>query len=239
MNVLVNGGINLSELDGWWVEAYTPEVGWALGDGKEHGDDIAWNAVEADRLYTLLEREVILEFYTRNEKDIPVAWVNRMRASMSQLTPRFSADRAVREYTEQHYIPSAASYRACAVNKGEMGKGIINWHNSLKEKWSAIRFGEMKTGTNGLQHTFEIVAYLNDIDPDSVRIELYADGINGNSPVLLEMTKVRQLEGVSSGYVYSASVSANRPPTDYTARIVPYYDGVSIPLEVTLLHWQR
>ena len=76
MKVLVNGGINLSELDGWWAEAYTPEVGWALGDGQEHGDDPAWDAVEAEALYDLLEREVIPEFYTRDEQGIPTAWVS-------------------------------------------------------------------------------------------------------------------------------------------------------------------
>ena len=68
MKVLVNGGINLSELDGWWAEAYTPDVGWALGDGQEHGDDPAWDAVEADALYDLLERQVIPEFYTRDDQ---------------------------------------------------------------------------------------------------------------------------------------------------------------------------
>ena len=72
MKVLVNGGINVSELDGWWVEAYTPEVGWALGDGKEHGDDPAWDAAEAEALYGLLEREVIPEFYTRDANGVPV-----------------------------------------------------------------------------------------------------------------------------------------------------------------------
>ena len=71
MKVLVNGGINLSELDGWWAEAYTPEVGWALGDGQEHGDDPAWDAVEANALYDLLEQEVIPEFYTRDKNGIP------------------------------------------------------------------------------------------------------------------------------------------------------------------------
>jgi glycogen phosphorylase len=100
--------INLSELDGWWAEAYTPEVGWALGDGHEHDDDPAWDAAEAEALYDLLEREVIPEFYTRNGGGIPTAWVARMRKSMATLTPRFSADRAVREYTENHYLPAAA-----------------------------------------------------------------------------------------------------------------------------------
>jgi len=97
MKVLVNGGINLSELDGWWAEAYTPEVGWALGDGQEHGEDPAWDAAEADALYDLLEREVIPEFYARDEQGIPRAWVARVRESMARLTPRFSTNRTVRE----------------------------------------------------------------------------------------------------------------------------------------------
>ena len=100
----------------------TPEVGWALGDGQEHGDDPAWDAVEANALYDLLEREVIPEFYARDKSGIPLAWVARMRESMARLTPRFSADRAVREYTEQHYLPAAAAYRDRAANKGGIGK---------------------------------------------------------------------------------------------------------------------
>ena len=127
MKVLVNGGINLSELDGWWAEAYSPEVGWALGDGREHGDDPAWDAVEADALYELLEREVIPEFYARDEQGIPTAWVARMRESMARLTPRFSANRTVREYTEQHYLPAATAYHLRMANKGAIGRQIVAW----------------------------------------------------------------------------------------------------------------
>src|SRR5512141_2119866 len=129
MKVLVNGGINLSELDGWWAEAYSPEVGWALGDGREHGDDPAWDAFEADALYGLLEREVIPEFYARDEKGIPTAWVKRMRESMARLTPRFSANRAVREYTEQHYLPKAAAYRLRMADACALGRRIAAWQH--------------------------------------------------------------------------------------------------------------
>ena len=239
MKVLVNGGINLSELDGWWAEAYAPEVGWALGDGREHGDDPAWDAAEAEALYDLLERAVIPEFYTRDEHGIPTAWVARMRESMARLTPRFSSNRAVREYTEQHYLPAAAAYRERAGKKGEIGVDIANWRHALDQKWTAIRFGEVKLETNSAQHVFEVQVYLADLDPAAVRVELYADGIMGGAPVRQEMKRVRELVSASGGYVYSAAVSATRPPADYTARVIPQRDGVAIPLEDPRILWQR
>jgi len=239
MKVLVNGGINLSELDGWWAEAYSPEVGWALGDGQEHGDDPVWDAAEAVTLYERLEKEVIPEFYTRNGDGIPTAWVARMRESMARLTPRFSANRAVREYTEGHYLTAASAYRERAADKGAVGRHMADWHQSLEQKWTALRFGEVKIETKGKQHVFEVQVYINDLDPNAVRVELYADGIEGGTPVRQDMKRVRQLVGASGGYVYSAAVSAARPSTDYTARLIPHYDGVAIPLEDAHILWQR
>ena len=239
MKVLVNGGINLSELDGWWAEAYTPEVGWALGDGREHGDDPAWDAVEADALYDLLEREVIPEFYTRDESGIPNAWVARMRESMARLTPRFSAHRAVREYTEKHYLPAASAYNLRIANKGAIGRQMVDWKHSLEQKWAALHFGEVKCETRGGQHVLEVQVFLNDLDPKTVRVELYAVGVTGSPPVRQEMKRVRELASSSGGYVYSAAVSAARPLSDYTARIIPHYPGVAVPLEVGPILWQR
>ena len=148
MKVLVNGGINLSELDGWWAEAYTPDVGWALGDGKEHGDDPAWDAVEAEALYALLEQQVIPEFYTRDANGIPSAWVARMRNSMGRLTPRFSANRTVREYTEHYYIPAARAYRERAADNGTFGARLVNWRTSAGTELvtSALRRNEIASG---------------------------------------------------------------------------------------------
>jgi glycogen phosphorylase len=239
MKVLVNGGINLSELDGWWAEAYTPEVGWALGDGQEHGDDPAWDAAEADALYDLLEREVIPEFYARNENGIPSAWIKRMRESMAQLTPRFSANRAVREYTEQHYLPAAAAYHLRMANKGALGAKLVEWQHSLDQKWAALHFGEVKVETKGKQHVFEVQVFLNDLDPDAVRVELYADGVVGSGPLRQGLKRVRQMAGEPGSYVYSAAVSAARPPSDYTARVIPEFNGAAVPLEDVRILWQR
>ena len=239
MKVLVNGGLNLSELDGWWVEAFTPEVGWALGDGKEHGDDPAWDAAEAEELYGILEEKVVPEFYERDGKGIPVAWAAHIRESMARLTPYFSANRSVHEYTERFYIPAARAYRERAADKGAVGAEIVTWQHSLERKWANLRFSKVKIETAGEQHVFEVQIYLNGIDPNSVRVVLYADGVNGGNPLRQEMMRGQQLVGAENGYTYSAQVSAKRPATDYTARIIPYRPGVAVPLEITNILWQR
>ena len=239
MKVLVNGGINLSELDGWWAEAYMPEVGWALGDGKEHGEDPAWDAAEAEALYERLEQEVIPEFYARSEKGIPTAWVARIRESMARLTPRFASSRAVREYTEQHYLPASAAYRERAANKGAMGRQVVDWQQSVDRNWGSLHFGNMRIETNADHHVFEAEILLNGLDPDSVRVELYADGINGGDPAREEMKCARPPSDASRRCVYHATVSAARPASDYTARVMPQRTGVAVPLESGRILWQR
>lgn len=97
----------------------------------------------------------------------------------------------------------------------------------------------MTVQTKEVQHFFEAEVHLNDLDPKAVRVELYADGINGSDPIRLEMTRVRQLAGASGGYMFSAAVSAARPSMDYTARLIPHRDGVAVPLEVAPILWQR
>ena len=110
MKVLVNGGLNLSELDGWWAEAYHPDIGWALGDGQERGEDPSSDHQEAERLYSLLENEIIPLFYKRDKDGLPREWLKKVRASMARLTPYYSAVRTVQEYTTKYYLPCALSY---------------------------------------------------------------------------------------------------------------------------------
>lgn len=238
MKVLVNGGINLSELDGWWAEAYSAELGWALGDGKEHGDDPLSDGAEAEALYDLIEKEVVPQFYMRNEEGIPAAWVARMRKSMAELTPQYSANRTVREYTETFYLRAAEAYRERALDKGAAGSEIVAWKKELDKRWAKLSFGEVKVETQGEGHFFEVQVSLNGLEPGMVRVELFAEGSDSRSPVRQEMKRVSELTSKKT-YVYSALVPATRPASDYTPRIIPYNRFLAIPLEAAQILWEH
>jgi starch phosphorylase len=163
-----------------------------------------------------------------------------MRESMARLTPRFSANRAVREYTERHYLPAALAFGARITDKGELGKQMIDWQRDLDWKWSALHFGVMKVETVDGKHVFEIQVYLNNLEPTMARVELYAEGVMGGAPVRQEMKViVRPADGVTGAHIYAATVSAIRPKEDFTARMTPHFEGVMVPLEDARIVWQR
>jgi glycogen phosphorylase len=144
--------MNLSELDGWWAEAYTPEVGWALGDGREHGDDPNWDAEEARQLYHIPENDVIARFYDRDEEGLPRKWIAMMRESMARLTPEFSANRTVRERTEKYYLPAAGRHH----RRSAAGGASSQQTESVAQHWSKLSFGQVNVETVGDFHNFRI-----------------------------------------------------------------------------------
>ncbi len=239
MKVLANGGLNLSELDGWWAEAYSPEVGWAIGDGREHGDDASWDASEAESLYAILEKEVIPEFYVRDEHGVPRGWVARMRESMARLTPAFSANRVVRQYTEEHYLSAAEAFRQRAGNRGSVGADIVAWQAELAKHWSALRFGPATVEQQGKQYLFHVNVFLGDIDPDAVRVELYAEVRKDEDQVTHTMSRGELLADSTGTFTYSASVATGRPIADYTPRLVPRHEGAFVPLEAPFILWHE
>ena len=235
MKVLVNGGINLSELDGWWAEAYKPDIGWALGDGLEHHDDEdARDAVEAEALYKLLENEIVPCYYNRNHDGLPTEWIKRMRESMAQLTPVYSANRTVREYTETYYLPAAEEYRKRAANQGALAREILQWETQLKQNWSSVRFEEVKVETKDGTHTFEVRVHLAELNPKQVKIELFADATE-----IHELSLVQQLLGDPHAYLFRGSFPSNRPLEQYAARIIPQHTSAQVPLEAAQILWQK
>jgi starch phosphorylase len=182
---------------------------------------------------------VVPEFYNRNKKGIPEKWIARMRESMAQLTPLFSADRTVKEYTEQHYLDSASAYLERSSNKGAAAGKITEWKKTMDQKWASIRFGDVKTETHDGQYLFEVQLFLNDVNSNMVRVQLYAEGINGETFVVHEMKLKQKQYDTDMPHIYTYTMPAFREITDYTPRVLPYFPGVNVPLETNLILWQR
>jgi starch phosphorylase len=236
MKVLVNGGLNLSTLDGWWAEAFDADYGWALG-GRI--DRFADDTQEAAQLYSLLEDEVIPAFYTRDAEGFPRQWIARMRASMAHLAPRFSSARMLQEYVNQVYVPAASAYRRRKANRASLARDLQRWAQHLEQHWSGIRFGEMTSQMNGGRLTLSVPVYLGDIARDSVRVEIYADPLEAEGPVVQQMTAGTPIPDAPNAAVYHATLHTVRPAGDFTARVVPYHREARIPIELPLIAWQR
>jgi starch phosphorylase len=213
-------------------------VGWAIGDGKEHGDDPAWDRTEAEAVYAALENEVIPEFYERNEKGLPLKWLGRVRESMARLTSEFSATRAIREYTENHYLPAASGYHGRAAEDSKLGESLLHWRQDIDRHWNTVRFGAVEIETHDGQHFFQVEVLPGNLSPDQLQVELYADSVDGGKPALEVMPAPEPRADSHGVLTYSAHVPATRPASDYTARIIPHHTNASVPLEAEQILWQ-
>lgn len=253
MKVLANGGLNISTLDGWWDEAYSPEVGWLIGDGRESesesepgaGSSAERDDEDARNLYRLLEEEVIPLFYQRNDQGIPSSWVAKIKASMAQLTPRYSSMRMMKEYVEKIYHPAQEAYRRRAADGAKLAQQLVSWQERISQSWSGIHFGRLKVSREEARWHFQVEVYLGDVSPEDVRVELYADALprsgreeeHSSARILMEQGEL--LAGSVNGFIYSADVPGERKAEDYTPRIVPYHPDAFIPQEDAHILWMR
>ena len=238
MKVLVNGGLNLSELDGWWAEAYDENVGWAIGDGQEHENIAYWDAIEARQLYETLEQEVIPCFYQRDTTGIPRDWVKRMRESMARLTTQYSTNRMLREYAEKYYLPLAANWQNRS-QQPNMAPNLEQWHQHLSRHWDHIHFGNINWQQMNDCWEVELQVYLDEIDAKAVKVEIYANPLADGEPFRQVIERNAPLTGALNAWIYRGKVPASRPLTDYTPRVVPWHPQAKVPLEANMIKWFR
>ncbi len=239
MKTLVNGGLNFSELDGWWAEAYSPQVGWAIGDGLEHGDDPVWDGIEAEAMYRQLEQEVVPEFYERGDNGLPSKWLTRVRESMARLTPQFSASRAIQNYTEEHYLPAASGYGRRAANKSALGAEVLAWLHRVAKGWNTVHFGALHWETREGRHYFEMQVWPGDLSSCDLKVELYADPRGEHDAEIVTMTASDTSPNTKEPVTYRIDIPATRALMDYTPRVVPHHSSVAVPLEIGEILWQR
>jgi starch phosphorylase len=238
MKVLVNGGLNLSERDGWWEEAYAPELGWAIGDDRDLPEGEG-DAKDAEALYAILEQEVVPEFYACDAAGMPRRWLERVRRSMASLTPTYSSSRMARDYVEQYYLTGTTELRRRTADGGAPARAMQNWEARLRRHWSGLHVGETSVSGDGTAWSFSVPVYLGEIAPGDVKVQLYGDPHDGEAFFLGELLRGEAIIGATNGHIYTGPGPATRPAEEYTVRIIPYFSGVRVPTELPLILWQK
>jgi starch phosphorylase len=241
MKVLVNGGLNISELDGWWAEAYTTDVGWSLGDTEyqSHEDDQKEvDSRDAQQLYDLLEQQVIPCFYQRDSSGIPINWVQMIRRSMSQLTPKFSSNRMLRDYTEKLYLPALENFKARCDNGAALAIKLFTWESCLHTHKDKIHWGDLRIYLDNNVSNFAVSVYFGDIPASYLKVQLFADSLSETEPpVCMDMQRGATIPGSLNGFVFHLVLETQRPIEHFTPRVTGVHDTARIPAEIPLINW--
>lgn len=238
MKVLVNGGLNLSQYDGWWAEAWQPEVGWAIRPGAtfaELSQTDKHDAADADELYRLLEQQVVPEFYQRSEQGLPETWLAKVRASMDQLTAHYSANRMVREYVNAFYRPMVAQGRE---RTPRIARELVLFRETITKHWPRLRFGRLAYTRSGDELKVELDVYLDGLGPELVAVDVVAEASSLGERVVQPMTLQGPLAEEAQTYHYECLVP-DRPSEHYTPRLRARNARLNLPLEAPHILWFR
>ncbi len=245
MKVLPNGGLNLSILDGWWVEGYSPETGWAIGHGEDYEDKDYQDKVESSSLYDLLEQEVIPLFYDRGADGLPRGWITKMKASMSRLCPLFNTNRMVMEYCNRYYLPAHQLCEKLCQDDMQPARELAHWRSRIREHWGEIRI--VSTNTNGTSsvgvgESVNVQAQigLGTLKPEDVTVQIFSGVLN--SERMIEKGNVLAMQMVKDtgkgAYLYEGTLPCSQSGLHgLSIRVIPSHPDVPNPLRLGLITW--
>lgn len=208
MKVAMNGGLNLSILDGWWAEAYRPEIGWAIGSGEEYADLNYQDEVESRALYELLERDILPLFYDRAADGPPRGWVAKMKASIAANLPVFNTHRMVQDYTRAFYLPAAARQDQLRASQFGATKTVAAWQQALQSGWEAVQIVDVwaeRATEVGIGTRMEVCAEieLGPAEPEGLAVELLHGPVNSDDQIpygVVEPMRVASASGKRTRY---------------------------------------
>jgi glycogen phosphorylase len=247
MKVIYNGGLNCSILDGWWAEAYSPEVGWAIGNGEEYKESLAeqQDHIESQALYNTLEQDIIPLFYERGRDSLPRGWIEKVKASIKKLAPAFNTRRMVQQYADFFYLPTYK--RAEAMTLPDLSKGIdyASWRSHVDTVWQQVQVKSVNISQENVKVGAELevhaVVDLGQLKPSDVRVQLYCgkldtDGSISDDAEAVDMTL--QNENGGSEYHYIGRIRHHTSgDRGISVRVVPHHEFLPTPFQPGLITW--
>ncbi|WP_408896087.1 alpha-glucan family phosphorylase [Nocardioides sp. R1-1] len=241
MKAALNGGLNLSILDGWWDEWYEPEFGWPIpsADGLEDYSDRR-DDLEAAALYDLIENEVAPRFYDHDHEGVPAGWIEMLRHTWANLGPKVLATRMVRDYVAQLYAPAARNARALgAVENG--ARELAAWKTHVRGAWPGVRVEHVEA--EGIGDVAEVGAVLHvrsyvalgELAPQDVEVQLVHGRVDAEDEIVaagvVPLTLVESYDG--GRHRFDGDVELGRSgPFGYTVRVVPAHPLLVAPAEL-------
>ncbi len=259
MKAAVNGALNMSTLDGWWCEGYTPQGGWTIGAGQSYKDANYQDTVESQAIYDILENEVIPLFYTRSADNLPRAWIHRVKKSIKWIAPRFNTHRMVADYTRKFYNPALAKYTYLTATDCNKAREFSKWKAQINEAWPEFAVKdvimELQNGNGneqlnpkqpqlkvGSQLSVRALVKLGKISPDDISVELYHGPVDnwGNirqgSAVRMDYKQASEQQG-EHWFVGSMSCR-NTGQHGVAVRVLPMHQDLVNPYEMGLILWE-
>lgn len=245
MKVCINGGINMSILDGWWVEGYTGDNGWAIGAGEEYTDLTYQDDVESRAIYDLLEQEIVPLFYNRGSDGLPRGWIKMMKRAMATVCPVFNTNRMVQEYMEKCYAPSANRFARLTTDNLTRAAHLAQWRQRLKRAWNQVRIEAVEANGADPMHVgakLDVHARINlgSLNPEDVEVQLF-HGVVDNlgeipHPHTIPMSTNGQKHGAAWTFHGTIPCKASGQ-YGYAVRVLPKNADLSNPFEPGLVCW--
>jgi len=247
MKAAMNGVLNCSILDGWWDEAYNPEVGWAIGHGEQYNDEKLQDDIESKALYDLLEREIIPMFYDRGRDGLPRQWIKMMKDCMMKIGQSMSSHRMLMDYSNQFYFPALKNYRRFNRDDYAEAKSLAAYFNKLQQSWNSLKIVRIESNAKHVMQRGDmltVTAYLDlgGISPNELQVELYhgtisnqTSGINSSEAKKAEMKWIRNEDNLN---LYQIRVECTDTGMQgHTVRIMPKHEALVHPYRCGLIKW--
>ncbi|MFO7657623.1 MAG: alpha-glucan family phosphorylase [Bacteroidales bacterium] len=239
---VMNGTLHFSVLDGWWVEGYQPDAGWALTNERTYEDHSFQDDLDSEIIYTIFEQEIIPAFFNRNKTGVSTEWVKFIKNSIAKVAPKFTTRRMMSDYLERYYNKMHRRTIDLFKDDYEKIKEISSWKKRIIHAWSNIEVLEKSVFNQGLDeyqvgeiYEGEVVLDLNEVSPQHVGVELV---ITENSERLISAYEFTLENYEVDRAFYKLKVAVNQPGTfTYGIRIFPKNPLLAYRQDIPLTRW--
>ncbi|HZN58674.1 MAG TPA: alpha-glucan family phosphorylase [Planctomycetota bacterium] len=244
MKASMNGTLNLSILDGWWVEGYGGDNGWSIGNGEEHPDREYQDQTESTMLYDLLEKEIIPTFYRRGPDDVPREWIQRMKASIRTICPRFNTNRMVEEYAERIYLPGAIHGAMLAKEGYRAARMLSTWKRHIQECWHEVSVLSVHADTSkeleiGSNLELRVRVLLGSLQAEEISVEVLYGPIDAQGEIVAgDALPLNFASSEGSVAVFDGHIPCGSPGQHgFVIRVLPFRRELANKFETGKITW--